>query len=152
MVFYWDLSDCKSPGLFFCILADLNNAVVWMISTRALISKSSSPCTNPLFIVSSAPITIGIIVAFMFHSFFKLSCKVLVLSSFLFSFSFTLWSARTANFTIRFALFFSFLVLSFLVFFVLLTIIWSVRVTWYATDRGKGRSIPLLLCVWINSH
>ena len=28
------------------ILADLNNAVVWMVSTRPLIYKSSSPCTK----------------------------------------------------------------------------------------------------------
>ena len=25
-------------------------------------------------------------------------------------------------------------------------------VTWYATERGKGRSIPLPFCVWINRH
>ena len=29
------------------ILADLKSAVVWMISTRSLISKSSNPFTNP---------------------------------------------------------------------------------------------------------
>ena len=23
---------------------------------------------------------------------------------------------------------------------------------WYATEREKGRSIPLLFCVWINRH
>ena len=25
-------------------------------------------------------------------------------------------------------------------------------VMWYAIERGKGRSIPLPFCVWINSH
>ena len=40
-----------------------------MVSTRPLISDSSSPCTNSLVTVPSAPITIGIAVIFMFHSF-----------------------------------------------------------------------------------
>ena len=47
-----------------------------MISTRPLISKTSSPYTNPLVIVPRAPIIIGINIPFMFHSFF---CKVEVL-------------------------------------------------------------------------
>ena len=52
------------------IMADLNNVVVvWMISIRTLISKSSSPCINPLVLVPRAPIIIGIIVTYMFHSF-----------------------------------------------------------------------------------
>ena len=42
------------------ILADFNNAVVWVVSTCHLISKSSSPFTNILSIVPSAPITICI--------------------------------------------------------------------------------------------
>ena len=50
---------------FVGILADLNNAVVWMVSTRRLISKSSSPCTNPFVNVPGAPITIGITVTFI---------------------------------------------------------------------------------------
>ena len=40
-----------------------------MVSTRPLISKSSSPCTNPLLTVPGALITIGITVTFMFLSF-----------------------------------------------------------------------------------
>ena len=32
------------------ILADLSNAIVWMVSTRPLISKSSSPFISPLVI------------------------------------------------------------------------------------------------------
>ena len=70
MVSHW--SDCKSPQIsrtLLSILANLNNAAVWMVSTRFLISKSSSPFTNPLGIVSTAPTTICITVTFMFHSF-----------------------------------------------------------------------------------
>ena len=51
------------------ILAVLNNAVVWMVSTRPPTSKSSSPFSNPLVTVPNASITIGIIVNFMFHRF-----------------------------------------------------------------------------------
>ena len=35
------------------------------------LSRPSSPCNNPLVTVTRVPITIGIIVTFMFHSFFK---------------------------------------------------------------------------------
>ena len=52
------------------ILADLNNAVVWMVSACPIIFKSSSPFSNPLGIVPSTPITISITVTFMFHVFF----------------------------------------------------------------------------------
>ena len=51
MVFHWSLSDSKSPQVsrtLLSILAYLNNVVVWTVSTRPVISKSSSPCTNPL--------------------------------------------------------------------------------------------------------
>ena len=51
------------------ILGDIINALVWMVSTFPLNSMSSSPLTNPLGIVSSALITIGITVTFTFHSF-----------------------------------------------------------------------------------
>ena len=44
----------------------------------------------------SAPYTIGITVTLMLHRFFQFCCKVQVLI-FLISFSFTLWSAWTAN-------------------------------------------------------
>ena len=74
MIFHWSLSDSKSSQVsrtLLSILADLNNAVVWMVSTYSLISKSSSPCTNTLVNVPSVPITIDITVTFMFHSFFS---------------------------------------------------------------------------------
>ena len=82
MVFHWSLSDSKSPQVsrtLLSILAVLNNAVVWMVSTRPPTSKSSSPFNNPLVTEQKAPIIIGIIVTFMFHSFFQLSCKIEVL-------------------------------------------------------------------------
>ena len=88
------------------ILADLNNAVVWMVSTRPVISKYSSPCTNSLVTLPRAPITIGIIVTFMFHSFFNSLAKLRYLSLFSHSFIFTLWSAGTAKSTILHVLFF----------------------------------------------
>ena len=69
---HWSLRDSKSPQIsrtLLSFLADLNNAVTWMVSTCPLISKSSSPCINPLITVLRAPITIGIIVTFMFHIF-----------------------------------------------------------------------------------
>ena len=74
MVFHWSLSDSKSPQVsrtLLSILADLNNVVVWMVSTRPLISKPSSPFNNPSVTVPKAPIIIGINIAFMFHSFFQ---------------------------------------------------------------------------------
>ena len=73
MVYQWSLSDSKSPQVFrtrLRILAILSIAVVWIVSTRPPTSKSSRPFNNPLVIVPNAPITIGTIVTFMFHSFF----------------------------------------------------------------------------------
>ena len=73
------LSDNRFPQVsktILSILADLNNAVAWMVSIWPLISKSSSPFTNCLRIVPSVPITIDITVTFMFHNFFYSSCKV----------------------------------------------------------------------------
>ena len=81
------------------ILVDLSNDVVWMISTRPLIFKSSSPCTNPLVTVPRATITIGINVTFMFHRFFNFLARSRFVSFFLLSVSFILWSAGTAKFT-----------------------------------------------------
>ena len=52
------------------ILANLNNVNV--VSAHLPISNSSSPFIKTLRIVMSTPITIGINIAFMFHSFFVL--------------------------------------------------------------------------------
>ena len=114
MVFHWCLSDNKSPQVsrtHLSILAILNNAVVWMVSTRPPTSKSSSPISNPLFTVPSPPITIGIIVTCMFHNFFNSLAKSRYLSFFSHSFSFILWSAGTAKSTILQILFFLLLII-----------------------------------------
>ena len=85
MVFDLSLRDSKSPQVsrtLLSILAVLYNAVVWMVPTRPSTSKSSSPFCNPLVTVPKAPITIDIIVTFMFHSlffFFQFPSKVEVL-------------------------------------------------------------------------
>ena len=115
MVFHWSLSDSKSPQVsmtLLSILAVLNNAVVWMVSTHPPTSKSSSPFSNPLLTVPNAPITIGIIVTCMFHSFFNSLARSRYLSFFSHSFSFILWSAGTAKSTILPVLFFCWLLLS----------------------------------------
>ena len=72
MVFQWCLSDNKSSRVsrtLLSILADRTNAVVWRVSTRSLISKFFSLCTNPLVTVPSTPTTTGITITFIFHSF-----------------------------------------------------------------------------------
>ena len=66
MIFHWSLIDSRTR---LSILADLNNAVVWLVSTRPFIFKSSSPFINPLATVKRAPIIIGINVTFMFQFF-----------------------------------------------------------------------------------
>ena len=103
MVFHWSLSDSKSPQVSrtrLSILAVLSNAVVRIVSTRPLTSKSSRLFNNPLVTVPNAPITIGTIVTFMFHSFFISLTRLRYLSFFSLSFRFILWSARTAKSTI----------------------------------------------------
>ena len=87
MVSYWSLSDSKSPQVYrtlLRILADLSNAVVRLVSTRPLISKSSSPSTNPLVTVPRAPVITGITVTVMFHSLFQFPSKVQVFIRFYF--------------------------------------------------------------------
>ena len=64
------------------ILAHLKNAVFRRIIARLLISKSYSSCTNSLLTISNAPITIGIIVTFMFQIFFDSLARARELISF----------------------------------------------------------------------
>ena len=100
MVFHWSSSDSKFPQVSrtrLSILTVLSNAVVWIVSIRPPTSKSSRPFNNPLVIVPNAPITIGTIVTFMFHSFFNCLARSRYLYFFSLSFRFTLWSARTAK-------------------------------------------------------
>ena len=103
MVFHRSLSDSKSPQVSrtrLSILTVLSNAVVWIVSTRPLTSKSSRPLNNPWVTVPNAPITIGTIVTFMFHSFFNYLARSRYLSFFSLSFRFILWSAGTVKSTI----------------------------------------------------
>ena len=115
MVFHWSLSDSKSPQVsrtLLSILAVLNNAVVWMVSTHPPTSKSSSPFSNPLVTIPKAPITIGIISTCMFYSiFFNSRVRSKNLSFFSHSFIFIQWSAKSTILQVR--------------FFFLLIIIWS---------------------------
>ena len=107
MLFHWSLIDSKSSQVsrtFLSILADLSNAVVWMVSTRPFISKSSTPCINPLMTVPKAPNAIGINVTFMFYSFFGSIARSWYLSFFSLSFNFT-QSVGTAKSTILEVLF-----------------------------------------------
>ena len=69
----------KSQRTLLSILAVLINTVLWVVSTRPPTSKSSGPFSNPLVTVPNAPITIGIIVTCMLHSFFQFPSKVEVL-------------------------------------------------------------------------
>ena len=100
MDFHWRLSDSKSPQVsrtLLSILAVFNNAVVWMISPRPSTSKSSWHFNNPLATVPKTPITIGIFVTFMLHSFFNSLARSRYLSLFSYSFTFVLWSAGKAK-------------------------------------------------------
>ena len=110
----------KSPQvsrILFSILAILNNVVVWMDSTRPLISKSSSPFINPLVTKPKAPITISIIVTFMFLSFFQFlgMIEVLILLFTFFQFYFVVSrDIKVHNFASS-SVFFSFLFFFFVV-------------------------------------
>ena len=106
MVFNWSLSDSKSPQgsrTLLSILAVLNNVVVWMVSTLSPTFKSSSPFNNPLVTVPKLPIIIGIVITFMFHSFFNSLARSKYLSFFF---------AGTAKSTILQILFFLFIIRS----------------------------------------
>ena len=103
------LADGLSPKLkcpqvswtLLSILAVFNNAVIWMVSTRPPTSMSFRPFNNPLVFVPKAPITIGIIVTFMFHSFFQFSSKVkvlILLFTFFQFYSLVSWDSKVDNF------------------------------------------------------
>ena len=115
MVFQWSLSDCKSHQVsrtLLSILAVLNNTVVWIVSTRPPIFKCSGPFKSPLVTVPNAPITIGIIVTFIFYSFFNSLARSRYVSFFSLSFSFILWSAGKTKSTILQVFFFFFLLVT----------------------------------------
>ena len=157
MVFHRSLSDSKSPQVSrarLSILTVLSNAVVWIVSARSLTSKSSRSFNNPLVTVPNAPITIGTIVTFMFHSFFNSLARSKYLSFFSLSFRFIRWSAGTAKSTILQILF---LLLIIMRSGLLAGIRWSVvcmlkshRYLWKSFSRtGAGLCIYHLF-VWSN--
>ena len=109
MAFHWGLSNSKSPHVsrtLLCILAILHNVVVWMVSTRPPTFKSSSPINNPLVTLPNAPITIGVIVTCVFHSFFNSLARLRYISFFSHSFSSILCLAGTAKSILLQVLFF----------------------------------------------
>ena len=74
LVFHRGFSGSNSRLVFrtlLDILADLSNAVVWIVSTCPLISKSSTSFINHLGTVPSPPLTIGITVTFMPRGLFS---------------------------------------------------------------------------------
>ena len=78
-----------------------------MASTYPPTPNSSSSCTNSLVTVPRAPVTIGLTVIYMCHSFFSSLARSRYLSMFLFAFfNFTLWSTGAAKSTIQQVLFF----------------------------------------------
>ena len=89
-----------------------------MVSTHPPISKTSSPLTNLLMTTLCTPRWTCITVTIIFHSFFRSLARCSYLTLFSLSFHFSLWSAWTANSTIR------------QVFFLLLTITRSGRLAW----------------------
>ena len=110
MVFHWNLSHNKSPQVsrtLLNILTVLTNAVIWMIFSRPPTSKSSSSFKNPLVVVPKSTNHYWYNRHFHVPQLFQISSKVEVLILFfLHSFSFILWSAGTAKFTILQILFF----------------------------------------------
>ena len=154
MISHWCLRESKSPLVsrtLLSILADLKNTVVRMVSTRSLISKTSSPCINPLV---RAPITIGITITFMFHSFFNFIARFRYFSFFSLSFSFTLWSAETAKSTNLRVLFFFLFFFSF--FFLIIRRSGRLaEIRWFVCISKPQRSLCVLfsktdsgLCVY----
>ena len=157
MASYGSLSESKSPQvsrILLSILADLNSAVIWMVSTRLLIVKSSRSIINPLVTVPSAPIKIGVTVTFIFRSFFQFSCKIKVLNS-LFDF-FQFYPVVSRNGKVHYLAGFLFLLLTITSYGRLVEIRWSVFtsksqrslcVSFSGTDTGL---CIYHLFVWLN--
>ena len=98
----------KSPGLFSIFWP---SSIMLSFEWSSLVRQLSRPFSNPLITVPKAPITIGTIVTFMFHSFFNSLARSRYLSFFSHFFSFILWSARTVKSTLLQILFFLLLII-----------------------------------------
>ena len=116
------------------MLTDLNNAIVWMVTTRPFISKSFTPCTKPLVTVPSAPTSIIFTVIVTFHIFFSSLARSMYLSLFSISFSFFFSFGQLERQSPLFCRFFFFL-LTFTRFGCLAEIRWSVCIL-KSTDSG----------------
>ena len=95
-----------------------------MVSTRPPTHKSSRPFSNPLVTVQNAPITIGIIVTCMFHSFFSSLARSRYLSFHILSVLFCGQSGQQSRLFCKF----SFLLLIIIKSGLLAGIRWSVRI------------------------
>ena len=110
IVFYWSLSDSKSPKIsrfLLSILTYLNNAVVRRVSIYPPFSNLPPPPSfKLLWTVPSATLIIGITVTITCHSFFSYLTRCKYFSLFVLSLISTPWSAWMAKSTIRQVLFF----------------------------------------------
>ena len=112
MVSHWTLRNNKFPEVsrtLLSTLADLNDAVVWRVSTRPLISESSSPFINPLWLYRTYHlqlVSLSLSYSIVFWVFFSSLARFWCLCFFSFSFSFTKWLIKMAKSTIRQLLFF----------------------------------------------
>ena len=101
--FFWSLKESSSLQVsrtLLSILANLNNAVLWMVSILPPIFDSSNPLFNALETVPSAPTTIGITVTWMFHRFFLVlwQSPIFVYLFTFFSFYFAVcWNGKIHN-------------------------------------------------------
>ena len=124
MAFHWSLSDSKSPQVsrtLLRILADLNNLVVWLVSTRPLFFLDDcSKRTNYNLYKHHFHVP---------HFFFNSQARSRYLSFFSLSFNFTLWSTGTAKSTILQILFLLLLLLFNTKSGYLAKIRWSVRIS-----------------------
>ena len=87
MVSKLSLFDNKSPQIsrtLLSIMADLSNAVGWMVTTGPLISMFFSPFTNPLVTRPNKPITITV-VFFQFYAVVRRNDIVKYLAGFPYS-------------------------------------------------------------------
>ena len=139
MVFHWSLSDSKSPQIhrtLLSILAVLNNAVVWMVSTYLPTFKSSRPFSNLLVTVPKAPITIGIIVTCMFNFFSNSLARSVLIHLFAF---FQFYSVVSRDSKVDY----------FAISLFLLIIIWSghlAEIRWSVCTSKSHRSLFVSFC------
>ena len=109
--FHLRLSDSKSPQVSSTvrsILANLTNAIAWIVSTRSIISKSSGPFSISLVILVQRSNYNWYNRHFHLSQCFDSLSKSRYLSLFSLSFNFTVWSIGTIKSTVLHALFFFF--------------------------------------------